>query len=132
MHPPRSVSTAYPPGTLPPPHALDEITTQLVAAPWRHSWKATRQRLFDVARKESMSAVGGHKRDKSESMVIAPMMMPPPARPKLSMSGSTTMSRQQHSMDLLFADEEPKGFGETLRWVGMARGTDEACQLTHE
>ncbi|WWC85917.1 uncharacterized protein L201_000787 [Kwoniella dendrophila CBS 6074] len=36
-HPPRALRTAYPPGTLPPPSALDEITTHLITSEARKS-----------------------------------------------------------------------------------------------
>ena len=127
MHPPRQLRASYPPGSLPPPNALDEITTQILAVSrssstaassststsWTHSWAATRARLFVFAREESMSAIGGHKRDKSESLSIIPM--PAPSRPTLGVLGGATMSRQQHSMDSLYGDEESQGFSETLR-----------------
>ena len=71
-----------------------------------------------------MSAIGGHKRDKSESLPIAPILMP--VRPKLTVLGSMTMSRQQHSMDSLYGDEEPKGFSEALRWVAQRFEMDPA------
>lgn len=76
-HPPRPLSTTFPPGTLPPPGAIDELTSQLIAlesqAPkrkWRHGWTATRERIFTIARRESMRAVGGHRRLPSESRIL--------------------------------------------------------------
>lgn len=78
------LSTAFPPSTLPPSSALDEITSQILhfhrppsstapqtskhsrtrslsAAPWVHSFAETRARLFDLARKE---AIGGAREDR--------------------------------------------------------------------
>ena len=67
-NPLRPLSTAYPPSTLPPPQALDELTNQILtiamnASPnrkrgttsqeWPHSWSETRSRLFQIALKES-------------------------------------------------------------------------------
>ena len=64
-----------------------------------------------------MSSIGGHKRDKSESLSIIPIPPPvaPPLRSKITVLGGSQMSRQQHSMDSLYGDDEPKGFSETLR-----------------
>ncbi|CAD6571711.1 MAG: hypothetical protein TREMPRED_000356 [Tremellales sp. Tagirdzhanova-0007] len=127
MHPPHQLRTSYPPGSLPPPNALDEITTQILAmsrpspsaassstsTAWKHSWESTRARLFGIARAESMSAIGGHKRDKSESLTIIPI--PASMQPKLSVLGGASMNRQQHSMDSLYGEENSQGFSETLR-----------------
>lgn len=67
-NPLRPLTTAFPPWTLPPPQALDELTNQIltiamnaspnrkkgtVAKEWPHSWSATRSRLFQIALKES-------------------------------------------------------------------------------
>ncbi|WVQ80276.1 hypothetical protein IAT38_002381 [Cryptococcus sp. DSM 104549] len=143
-HPPRALATSYPPGTLPPPGALDEITSQLIDAQarksspvespesedpsiialptWRHSWKATRQRLFTIARLESIESTGGHRRQKSDSIV------PPEAgdavmtseKPKWmalgAVDGGFSMNRRQNnSMDSLYGDSKPDGFSEALR-----------------
>ena len=62
-----------------------------------------------------MSAIGGHKREKSDSLPIIPIQAP--VRPKLSVLGGAKMNRQQHSMDSLFGEEEPQTFSEALRWV---------------
>ncbi|WVQ93771.1 hypothetical protein IAU59_000849 [Kwoniella sp. CBS 9459] len=160
-HPPRALRTAYPPGTLPPPGALDEITTQLIShetrkspplatthrseylpssssseydltpvglvSTWRHSWASTRQKLFNLARKESMESTGGHRRKESDSMVpslrqiqaqaheIAEDAKMKPTRPRLAVLGGQKMNRQQHSMDSLYGDEQPQTFSEALR-----------------
>ncbi|WVF66143.1 hypothetical protein IAT40_000883 [Kwoniella sp. CBS 6097] len=157
-HPPRALRNAYPPGTLPPSGALDEITTQLIAhearksppistthrseylsssssgsdftpiAPitsWRHSWASTRQKLFNLARKESMESTGGHRRKESDSMIpsISQIQVQEPAedakmkptRPRLAVLGGQKMNRQQHSMDSLYGDEQPQTFSEALR-----------------
>lgn len=76
--------------------------------PWRHSWDATRRRLFDIARMESRKAVGGHRRDKSDSIVpvLTDKRAGGPTRPSLIVLGGQGMSRQQHSMDSLLGDEE--------------------------
>ncbi len=108
LHP---VSTPYPPSTLPPSGALDELTSQILhfhrpedtpstsmststslpsltssassgttaptisackskshsrsrslsTQPWTHTWRSTRQRLFQIARKE---AIGGNREDR--------------------------------------------------------------------
>nr|XP_018266804.1 uncharacterized protein I303_00782 [Kwoniella dejecticola CBS 10117]OBR88962.1 hypothetical protein I303_00782 [Kwoniella dejecticola CBS 10117] len=141
-HPPRALRNAYPPGTLPPPSAIDEITTHLitseipstsssdsdstpkctiaVSSGWRHSWTSTRQRLFDLARKESMDAIGGHRRKISDS-IIPPQedkvdAVMKPQRPRLAvLGGGQKMNRQQHSMDSLYGDEKPQTFQEALR-----------------
>ncbi|WVR03533.1 hypothetical protein IAU60_000525 [Kwoniella sp. DSM 27419] len=155
-HPPRALRHSYPPGTLPPPGALDEITTQLITtemrrsppaaharsstfflgssndsdsdntpigfpSAWRHSWDATRQRLFTVARKESMESTGGHRRKISDSIIPSLAQLPVEdvkmraSRPRLAVLGGQSMNRQQHSMDSLYGDEQPQEISETLR-----------------
>ncbi|WWD22461.1 hypothetical protein CI109_106952 [Kwoniella shandongensis] len=149
-HPPRPLRTSYPPGTLPPPGALDEITTQIITvearkpsiastsddldeddqgiaslriSSWRHSWNATRQRLFTIARRESMESIGGHRRLPSDSIVPTDLPLPGAApqavmksqRPRLAVLGGSKMNRQQHSMDNLYGEEQPPAFSETLR-----------------
>lgn len=55
-NPLRPLSSAYPPCTLPPSQALDELTDQITGASaceWRHSWTSTRGKLFELALKES-------------------------------------------------------------------------------
>ena len=39
---------------------------------WRHYWYYTRRRLFQIATHESRRAVGGHRRNLSESIVPVP------------------------------------------------------------
>jgi hypothetical protein len=74
---------------------------------WRHSWSATRRRLFDIARLESREAVGGHQRDESEAFVpISISQQRRLQRPKLAVLGGQGMSRQQHSMDSIYGEEE--------------------------
>ncbi|WVQ62565.1 uncharacterized protein L199_000707 [Kwoniella botswanensis] len=168
-HPPRALRTAYPPGTLPPPSALDEITTHLINSEtrkspsidndgftfsasasaagvnlsvnedmtptgivpqsgmrWKHTWHSTRQRLFNLARKESMESIGGHRRQESDSIIPLPSQeergdaVMKPQRPRLAVlcatgSGGQKMNRQQHSMDSLYGDEKPQTFQEALR-----------------
>lgn len=41
-------------------------------AGWPHTWDDTRSRLFEIARLESRAAVGGHRRNQSESFVPIP------------------------------------------------------------
>jgi hypothetical protein len=65
MHPFRPLSVHYPPGELPPPNAIDELTTQILnfafrSSPtthmhegWLHAWNATRRKLFKLALAES-------------------------------------------------------------------------------
>nr|XP_031861629.1 uncharacterized protein CI109_002859 [Kwoniella shandongensis]KAA5528701.1 hypothetical protein CI109_002859 [Kwoniella shandongensis] len=73
IHPFRPISTHYPPGELPPPNVIDELTNQIInyafrgnqserqSSPtsdcsndgWTHSWDATRKKLFDTALAES-------------------------------------------------------------------------------
>lgn len=79
---------------------------------WRHNWATTRARLFRIARLESREAVGGHRRDNSESFVPVPAAKL--TRPKLVVLGGQGMSRQQHSMDSIFGDEAPS-ISEALR-----------------
>ncbi|KAK4686205.1 hypothetical protein P7C73_g3927, partial [Tremellales sp. Uapishka_1] len=105
LHPPRPLATTYPPGSLPPPGAIDEIASQVLdrQETWIHSWTSIRQRLFDVARRASRESIGG-VREKDRK----------PARPTLSVLGQG-MSRQQHSMDGLLGDDLTVGFSEALR-----------------
>ncbi|WVW86334.1 hypothetical protein I302_108378 [Kwoniella bestiolae CBS 10118] len=81
IHPFRPISTSYPPGELPPPKVLDELTNQVLnyafrhscsssspvepssSSPepekkWSHSWDATHKKLFEIALNESKSAFG--------------------------------------------------------------------------
>ncbi|WRT63731.1 uncharacterized protein IL334_000654 [Kwoniella shivajii] len=169
-HPPRALRTAYPPGTLPPPDALDEITNHLinsetrksptttrnqlglgttsyngsenlngdgvdtsngkVTLKWKHSWNETRQKLFNLARQESMESIGGHRRKESDSIIPSAKELfdmeqqrqqerndavMKPQRPRLAVLGGQKMNRQQHSMDNLYGDEKPQTFQEALR-----------------
>ncbi|WVN91013.1 uncharacterized protein L203_106259 [Cryptococcus depauperatus CBS 7841] len=124
VHPPYPLDVKYVPFTLPPPAALDEITTQVfqnrsrnrsptspTKRAWKHSWKATRQRLFQIARAESLAAVGGHRRRKSDSVVPAPGQL----EKKGQHSGPRLNKHLNDSMDSLFGDEQPGRFSETLR-----------------
>lgn len=62
---------------------------------WKHSWAATRQRLFELARKESKQATGGvSKRSRGQ-------------KPELTRNNSMAF------LDL--GDEAHTGFGEVLR-----------------
>jgi hypothetical protein len=85
----------------------DDADTDTDTGSWRHSWSATRRRLFDIARLESREAVGGHQRDESEALVPIPIPLQRRLqRPKLAVLGGQGMSRQQHSMDSLYGEEE--------------------------
>ncbi|KAJ9111052.1 hypothetical protein QFC19_001250 [Naganishia cerealis] len=135
LHP---LATPYPPGTLPPSSALDDITTQIIrfhspptpvggdslnltelicgggkpgvtglgittspapslpsarkhaagaskhrrthsasGIPWSHSWKATRRKLYEIARRE---ALGMNREDRFKGRVISPPVATPAAR----------------------------------------------------
>ncbi|ORY34200.1 hypothetical protein BCR39DRAFT_596906 [Naematelia encephala] len=106
--PPRT----YPPGSLPPASVLDKMTSELIARPgWQHAWTQTRARLFLIARQETM----GHAQHPAGGIT----------RPKLAVLGGRGMSRQMHSMDSLYGDddEEAGGFGEALRLSGDLQTT---------
>jgi hypothetical protein len=164
-------STVYPPGTLPPPHALDRLTTQIISrvssksslvssssidsiatevdeddidadidietgselpigeeqGNWRHSWSATRKRLFDIAMLESREAVGGHRRDPSESLVPFPRSRGL-QRPKLAILRGQGMGRHQHSMESLHGDVE-QSITEAVRCVERYLRSDEDTEL---
>ncbi|KAL7418814.1 hypothetical protein Q5752_006498 [Cryptotrichosporon argae] len=127
LHPPRPIRTAYPPGTLPPPGALDEITSQLVATEmakgvWRHSWRATRDRVFAIARQESMDSVGGLARPRlaahtrSEPATSTSTDAAGTGLAERLALGGFAMNRQQHSMDSLYGDDAPAaGLSEAMR-----------------
>jgi hypothetical protein len=55
---------------------------------WPHSWSATRKRLFEIARLESRAAVGGHRRNQSESIV--PIMADKLNMPHITFGPSNT------------------------------------------
>ena len=96
LHPYRPLSAPYPPGELPPPDVIDELTTQVLgyASKWPHSWDATRKRLFDLALEESKFGLDR----------------------KTSREGSRPGLRRVDSMD--FLDQEESGvIGRTLRWA---------------
>ncbi|ODN76123.1 hypothetical protein, variant [Cryptococcus amylolentus CBS 6039] len=118
-HPPQPLGLKYPPTVLLPSAALDVITSQIVAthsridsSPWKHSWNATRQRLFAIARRESLQAVGGHRRLKSDSII--PQLRG--VNDGITSWGSLEMNRRQnHSMDSLLGDDAPREISEALR-----------------
>ncbi|KAK4689218.1 hypothetical protein P7C73_g875, partial [Tremellales sp. Uapishka_1] len=79
----RPLSTSFPPGTLPPPVALDELTNQVLAHPfrasgspirpsssptsgetekWPHGWSATRLKLVEIALRESKGGIEAAER----------------------------------------------------------------------
>lgn len=88
LHPFRPLSTPYPPGELPPPNVLDELTHQIVKyayrpSPmkrssrskvhpkphphedgWTHTWDATRRKVFRLALAESQHAHGMDAEDR--------------------------------------------------------------------
>ena len=111
IHPYRPISVQYPPGELPPPNAIDELTGQILTyafrsssndhghGGWNHDWDATRRKLFELALAESK--FGGDTATRKERAT----------RPGL---------RRVDSMD--FLDQEPvdKGsdkMGRALRYV---------------
>jgi hypothetical protein len=69
MHPFRALTKHYPPGELPPPIIIDELTSQILAFAfrpfagkepavdgsqgWKHSWSDTRKKLFESALAQS-------------------------------------------------------------------------------
>lgn len=117
-NPPRPLRHAFPPESLPPPEALDEITAQIVSSPdWPldRSASLTRARLLELARKRVADYQTGRKRD---PLVVLPDskagMAKKPVRPRLGQA-SFGMSRQQHSMDSLYGDNEAGTFSEALR-----------------
>ena len=76
MHPFRALSQHYPPGDLPPPNAIDELTNQILtfafrSSParhkqegWTHTWDATRRKLFELAL--ANSKFGGDAAERKE------------------------------------------------------------------
>ncbi|OXG30215.1 hypothetical protein C367_01890 [Cryptococcus neoformans Ze90-1] len=133
--PPRPLNIAYPPSALPPPAALDEITSQVLETQsrkdlptssrspksfWHHTWKSTRQRLFLIARRESMSAIGGHRRQKSDSVIPAVKKqenakLKDGKRSLIDLKAGRVGRHQNDSMDSLFGNEQPGELSETLR-----------------
>ena len=134
MHPFRPLPMTYPPGELPPPNAIDELTSQVLAfafrqSPkrnshdrphtsdppadpelghgregWNHSWDATRRKLFELALAESKF---GHE-------VIERKMNRGDG--KVSRPGL----KRVDSMDFLDEQSEEKtndNLGRALRWV---------------
>lgn len=109
MHPFRPLSVHYPPGELPPPNAIDELTSQILTyafrtSPnkhnhegWTHAWHSTRRKVFELALAESK--FGGDVVERKERA----------ARPGL---------RRMDSMDFLDQQPEEKGsdkIGRALR-----------------
>lgn len=135
MHPPHPLNIAYPPSALPPPAALDKITSQVIESQsrkdlsssasspksfWHHTWRSTRQRLFLIARQESMSAIGGHRRQKSDSVIPAvkkeeTAKLKEGKRSLNDLKGGRVGRHQNDSMDSLFGNEQPGELSETLR-----------------
>ncbi len=148
-HPPRPLRSAYPPGSLPPPSAIDEIASQLITSPcWSatRSWSMTRARVFQIARMDSAKLLGGARRQPEPTVATlrtAPLgsngvnrvPINAPIRPKLAVLGGAKMNRQQHSMDSLYGDNEPGTFSEALRLSSTlqnnaAHGANGAGHLT--
>lgn len=135
MHPPHPLNIAYPHSALPPPAALDKITSQVIESQsrkdlsssasspksfWHHTWRSTRQRLFLIARQESMSAIGGHRRQKSDSVIPAvkkeeTAKLKEGKRSLNNLKGGRVGRHQNDSMDSLFGNEQPGELSETLR-----------------
>lgn len=82
----------------------DDTITLKRTSGWSHSWSATRARLFRIARLESREALGGHTRNKSESMV--PVIMDNLVLPKGAVIGGASMSRQLNSMENIHGAEQ--------------------------
>lgn len=126
-HPPRPIRTAYPPGSLPPPNAIDELTSLILTSPaWpsHRSFSTTRSRIFDLARKTSAQVLGGpRKREIKEGInmntgfICNGGRLGKLQRPKLTVLGSANTNRQQHSMDSLYGDSEPGAISEALRYI---------------
>ena len=127
-HPPRPLRHNYPPHSLPPPEALEELLLQIRISPqWpnNHSSMQTRARLLELARQRVAEYQSGPKR---APKAVYPMLS---SRPSLSGSGQQRgqwafmnnartsggfgMSRQGNSMDSLYGDTEPATFSEALR-----------------
>lgn len=135
LRPPRRLNIAYPPSALPPPAALDEITSQVIESQsrkdpssssrspksfWHHTWRSTRQRLFLIARRESMSAIGGHRRQKSDSVIPAVkrqenIKLKEGKESLIALKGGRVGRHQNDSMDSLFGNEQPGKLSEALR-----------------
>jgi len=136
-HPPRPLKNTYPPDSLPPPAAIQEIALQILLHPqWptSHGLAPTRTRVLELARRNVTEYHQGPKREYVPIMPVAPGRAgPAPAvgmgpalakrtmRPKLTVGatgpGSLSMNRQADSMDSLYGDAEPGTFSEALRWV---------------
>lgn len=139
LHPFRPLSTPYPPGELPPPSVLDELTHQIVKyayrpSPvkrssrtklppkprphedgWTHTWNATRRKLFRLALAESQHAHGLAAEDRKL-----------PRHERLSRPGLKRMD----SMDFLDqADEEDREAG-TSRRTDETEGVGRAIRLS--
>ncbi|KAI5450950.1 hypothetical protein NCC49_002689 [Naganishia albida] len=164
LHP---LATPYPPGTLPPSSALDEITTQIIrfhspptpvgptiplkspalglsssvsapslssssarksgkhhrrthsasGIPWCHSWKATRKKLYEIARQE---ALGATREDRFKGRVIA---SPPVEEDEMEgymspMGHSTPMPSTESHSRLLEGEVTDTPSGRILRRPG--------------
>lgn len=70
---------------------------------WPHTWSATRDRLFEIARLESRAAVGGHRRNQSESIV--PVSVDKRNMPQISFGVPNT--RSAGSYDGTYGDKVP-------------------------
>ncbi|ORX39405.1 hypothetical protein BD324DRAFT_649480 [Kockovaella imperatae] len=126
VHPFRPLSQSFPPGDLPPPHVIDELTNQILAyafrtSPtkrasgesenttdfrtegWTHSWEATRKKMFDIALSESKGEIIP-RRTAKETRTLTGLV----ARPGL---------KRMDSMDFLDEGEEkaPDSLGRALR-----------------
>lgn len=136
-HPPRPLKNAYPPDSLPPPVAIEEIALQLLLHPqWpaSHGLVATRARVLELARKNVTEYHQGPKREyvpimpaaaataagrAGSALAMGPALAKRAMRPKLTVGaagpGSLGMNRQADSMDSLYGDAEPGTFSEALR-----------------
>ncbi|WWC95206.1 hypothetical protein V866_002062 [Kwoniella sp. B9012] len=127
IHPFRPVSTSYPPGELPPPKVLDELTNQILnyafrhscsssspdgvdpsSSPqrglsekkWKHSWDATHKKLFEIALNESKSAFGFDNIEEKKKLTREERINHTNHRPGLRRVDSMDFLNQQDDEDV--------------------------------
>ena len=118
----------FAPGELPPPGIVEDLAKQVLYTElcrgnkWVHDHVSTRERLFALALAESRTSIGGHRRTESESIIPSlvssrsqPQPIARPQRPALAVLGGHGMSRQQHSMDSLYGDDDTEQTIETAQ-----------------
>ncbi|ORX34728.1 hypothetical protein BD324DRAFT_652987 [Kockovaella imperatae] len=134
-HPPRPLRNVYPPNSLPPPAALDELTTQLSnLSTWSSSrtWRSTRSRFLDIAQKNSASFYAGSRKRQScenrasaRELFVSPLgngnldVTPVP----MSKGGMdiTPMSRDPEEVIRQVPPIEPRAVRSKLRVLGGAK-----------